>query len=132
MVEGADAARRKVDASCPQTAYAFRIRVAHGFLEVARRAEYPRRFVNAAQNTRVADIFSAVTRPDVEQALGDLDNGVPHPFGPSSTFDLLYEGRRYPPKAVIGLAAKHQNGVELAPGDFPGGEGTAAFDRLRA
>jgi 5-methylcytosine-specific restriction protein B len=87
--------------------------------------------VNTGQPIRAPELFSAVMREDVENALRDLDNGVSHPFGPSTTYDLLHDGRRYPPKAVIGLAAKHRNGVELAPGDFPGGEGTAAFDRLR-
>jgi hypothetical protein len=26
-------------------------------------------------------------------------------FGPSTFYDLLYEGRRYPPKAIVGLPA---------------------------
>jgi hypothetical protein len=83
------------------------------------------------RQSRVAEVFSFVTREDVQQALNDLDRGVEHPFGPSSTYDLVYEGRRYPPKAVIALAAKTRSGVTLVPEDFPGGEGTAAFDALR-
>src|SRR5689334_17787730 len=81
--------------------------------------------------SRAAEAFSTVTRNDVQQALKDLDRGVEHPFGPSSTYDLLHEGRRYPPKAVMALAAKNHSGVNLVPADFPGGEGTAAFDTLR-
>ncbi len=84
------------------------------------------------RQSRTAEAFSSVTREDVQQALNDLDRGVEHPFGPSSTYDLVYEGRRYPPKAVIALAAKTRSGVNLVPADFPGGEGTAAFDTLRS
>jgi MoxR-like ATPase len=77
------------------------------------------------------EAFSEVTRDDVLQALNDLDRGIEHPFGPSSTYDLVHEGRRYPPTAVIALAAKVHSGINLVPADFPGGEGTAAFDTLR-
>jgi MoxR-like ATPase len=80
---------------------------------------------------RAAEAFSSVTREDIQQALRDLDRGVEHPFGPSLTYDLVYEGRHYPPKAVVALAAKNRSGINLIPGDFPGGEGTSAFDTLR-
>lgn len=83
------------------------------------------------RQSRAAEAFSSVTREDVQKALSDLDRGVEHPFGSSSTYDLIYEGRRYPPKAVIALAAKTHSGVNLVPADFPGGEGTAAFATLR-
>jgi|SRR5882724_8315408 len=84
-----------------------------------------------ARQSRAAEAFSSVTREDVQQAVNDLERGVEHPFGPSSTYDLVYEGRRYPPKAVIALAARTRSGINLVPADFPGGEGTAAFVTLR-
>lgn len=62
-------------------------------------------------------------REHVLKAIADLDNGVPSLFGPSSKFDLEYEGRRYPPKAVLGGAMSHL----LAPpvgNYFDGGETT--------
>ena len=83
------------------------------------------------RESAAVEAFSSLTREDVQKALHDLDRGVEHPFGPSSTYDLAYEGRRYPPKAVIALAAKTRSGINLVPADFPGGEGTAAFDTLR-
>ena len=46
-------------------------------------------------------------REHVLKAIEDLDNGVPSLFGPSRKFDLEYEGRRYPPKAVLGGAMSH-------------------------
>ena len=85
-----------------------------------------------APQSRADEAFSSVTRENVLQALNDLDRGVEHSFGPSSTYDLVYEGRRYPPKAVIALAVKAHSGVNLVPADFPGGEGTAAFHALRS
>lgn len=50
-------------------------------------------------------------RPEhVFAALTDLDRGVEHRFHESTKFDLVHHGRRYPPKAVYGLAAKHATG----------------------
>jgi 5-methylcytosine-specific restriction enzyme A len=46
-----------------------------------------------------------ITRDDVLAAIRDLDAGVQHTFGPSTRYDVLFQGKRYPPKAVIGLAA---------------------------
>ena len=34
---------------------------------------------------------------------------------------MVHEGRRYPPKAIVGLAAKYVNGGVLDPSDFSGG-----------
>jgi NAD(P)-dependent dehydrogenase (short-subunit alcohol dehydrogenase family) len=36
-------------------------------------------------------------------------------------YDLVFEGHRYPPKAVVGLAAERLAGRVLDPGDFSGG-----------
>ena len=49
-------------------------------------------------------IPDAITREHVLNALADLDAGVEHPFGESTKFDLIHDGNRYPPKAVIGIA----------------------------
>src|SRR3954468_2842830 len=62
------------------------------------------------------------TRQDVLQALADLDAGVEHPFGPPTGYELVHEGRRYPPKAVIGLACRSLLGRILRPEVFSGGE----------
>jgi hypothetical protein len=40
-----------------------------------------------------------ITREDVLAAVGDLEAGVDHPFGPSTVYDLIIGGRRYPPEA---------------------------------
>ncbi len=60
-------------------------------------------------------------------AIRDLDRGVRHGFGESTGYDVLFEGRRYAPKAVVGLAARKLTGVLLGPYDFKGGLKSACF-----
>jgi 5-methylcytosine-specific restriction protein A len=43
---------------------------------------------------------------DVEAAVRDFDDGVDHPFDDSTGYDLAIQGRRYPPKAIVGLAPR--------------------------
>ena len=62
-------------------------------------------------------------REHVMKAIEDLDNGVPSLFGPSKKFDLEFEGRRYPPKAVLGGAMSHLLGRPVG-NYFDGGERT--------
>ncbi len=63
-----------------------------------------------------------LTRDCVLQALADLDAGIEHPFGPPTGYELLHEGRRYAPKAVIGLACRPLIGRVLRPEEFSGGQ----------
>jgi hypothetical protein len=58
----------------------------------------------------------------VLRALEELDGGAESLFGPPTGYELVREGRRYAPKAVVGLAFRHLSGKPLAPGDFSGGE----------
>ena len=64
-----------------------------------------------------------LTREHIEQAIAQLDTGAPHPFGASKDYDFLVNGKAYPPKAVVGLAASLATGTEVGPGDFSAGEG---------
>src|SRR5437762_986979 len=68
-------------------------------------------------------IPKGLTKDYVLRALADLDQGTQHPFGQPTGYELLYNGRRYPPKAVVGIAVKHLTGDLLGPEDFSGGEG---------
>jgi hypothetical protein len=67
------------------------------------------------------------------RALADLDVGNEHPFGPSTGYELLHEGKRYAPKAVVGLACRYSIGRILLPGEFSEGEapGQANFGFIR-
>ncbi|WP_159680174.1 DUF3427 domain-containing protein [Caballeronia cordobensis] len=49
----------------------------------------------------------------------------------STEFDLIHEGRRYPPKAILGLTAEHVIGRRLKSSEFSGGEDTPCFRILR-
>ncbi len=40
-------------------------------------------------------------REHVLQALADLDAGIDHPFGPPTRYELVHEGKHYPPKVVV-------------------------------
>jgi hypothetical protein len=54
--------------------------------------------------------------------LNDLDSGIDHPFGSPTGYELLHDGKRYPQKAVIGLACGYSIGRMLRPEEFNGGE----------
>ena len=48
-----------------------------------------------------------------------------HGFAPTTTYDLVLEDRRYPPKAILGTAYEFATGQRLASGDFEGGKSGA-------
>jgi hypothetical protein len=54
--------------------------------------------------------------------LADLDTGIDHPFGPPTSYELVHDGKRYPPKAVVGTACRYSIGRLLRPDEFSGGE----------
>jgi hypothetical protein len=67
-------------------------------------------------------LTEGLTSANVLSAIRAIDRGVAHPFGPPIRYELLYEGKRYPPKAVVGLAVKHASGRIIGPEDFSAGE----------
>ena len=75
--------------------------------------------------------WDPVTRDDVVRAIGEYDQLGPaaffsaHGFGPTTTYDLLWDERRYPPKAILGTAYELATGQRLAAGDFEGGRAGA-------
>src|SRR5712692_10060344 len=62
-----------------------------------------------------------IRREHVEQAIALLDQGREHPFGPPTRYAVLYSGKTYPPKALVGVAAEIATGRALSPSDFSGG-----------
>lgn len=79
----------------------------------------------------MSSIPNGITTADVRQALTDLAGGQSHPFGESTGYDLVEAGKRYPPKAVLGLAARRILGRSLGPYDFKGGAKSQCFRVLR-
>lgn len=79
----------------------------------------------------IQELSTEITRAHILQALKELDKtGVPG-SAQSSTYDLIYRGRRYPPKLVLSLASKYASGEELDRSLFSGGEETPAFRLLK-
>ena len=72
-------------------------------------------------------IPDGIRREHIVAAIHDLVNGEDHLFGDSTGYDVLYEGQRYPPKAVVGLAAGKLTGKSLGPYDFKGALAPDAF-----
>jgi hypothetical protein len=48
-----------------------------------------------------------------------------HGFAPTTTYELIRDGRRYPPKAILGTAYELATDRRLASGDFEGGKSGA-------
>ena len=72
-----------------------------------------------------------IKREHLLKAILEIDqNGVPK-NAHSSTYDLVFEGKEYPPKLVVSLANKYANGELLNRSSFAGGEDTDAFKLLR-
>jgi hypothetical protein len=72
--------------------------------------------------------WDRVTRADVLRAIHDFDRLGPeqffteHGFAPTTTYELVLDERRYPPKAVLGTAYEFATGQRLRSGDFEGGK----------
>jgi 5-methylcytosine-specific restriction protein A len=77
-------------------------------------------------------IPNEIERRHILAAILDLDQRVTHAFGKSTGYDVLFEGRRYPPKAVVGLAAGKVTGKPLGPDDFWGGLRSKCFRILQS
>jgi hypothetical protein len=75
--------------------------------------------------------WGRVTEADVLRAMEEYDRlGAErffseHGFGPTTTYDLLWNERLYPPKAILGTAYELATGERLASGDFEGGRSGA-------
>src|SRR3989440_10032163 len=72
--------------------------------------------------------WDKVTRADVLRAIQEYDRLGPerffsaHGFAPTTTYDVVWDKRRYPPKAILGTAYELATGQRLASGDFEGGK----------
>jgi hypothetical protein len=75
--------------------------------------------------------WDQVTRANVLRAIKEYDRLGPerffaqHGFAPTTTYELVQDDRRYPPKAILGTAYEFATGQRLASGDFEGGKSGA-------
>jgi hypothetical protein len=75
--------------------------------------------------------WDRVTHAHVVRAIREYDHLGPerffseHGFAPTTTYELVWDERRYPPKAILGTAYEFATGRRLASGDFEGGKSGA-------
>ena len=75
--------------------------------------------------------WNRVTNADVERALAEYDRlgaeafFAEHGFSYATTYELIWEERAYPPKAILGTAYELATGERLAAEDFEGGKSGA-------
>src|SRR4026207_193634 len=75
--------------------------------------------------------WDQVTHADVLRAIQEYDQLGPqrffseHGFAPTTTYDLVWDERRYPPKAILGTAYEFATGQRLGSGDGGGGKSGA-------
>jgi hypothetical protein len=82
--------------------------------------------------------WDQVAVADVERALAEYDElgaesfFAEHGFAPTTTYKLVWQGRDYPPKAILGVAYEFATGERLASADFEGGKAGAVrvLDKL--
>jgi hypothetical protein len=75
--------------------------------------------------------WNEVSRDDVVRALAEYDRlgaqqfFAEHGYAPTTTYELIWQGRHYPPKAILGTAYEFATGQRLASADFEGGKSGA-------
>jgi hypothetical protein len=69
-----------------------------------------------------AHVVSAMKEYD---KLGPKPFFAKHGFAPTTTYDLVWEKRLYPPKAMLGTAYELATGMRLGSADFEGGRSGA-------
>ena len=81
--------------------------------------------------TAIAKLRADVTHDDVVRAIREYDALGPegffaaHGYGPSRSYELVWEDRRYAHKAILGTAYEFATGERLASADFEGGQSGA-------
>ena len=79
----------------------------------------------------LARLRADVARGDVVRAIEEYDRLGPerffaaHGFGPSRSYELVWDERRYPHKAILGTAYELATGQRLGSSDFEGGKSGA-------
>jgi len=72
-----------------------------------------------------------IERDHIIEAISRYDSGIDHQFAESTVYDVLFNGKRYPPKAIVGIASEVLTGTSLGPKDFKGGQESKCFRVLQ-
>ena len=78
----------------------------------------------------VAEITSTVTREHILEALRRIDAEEVPQDAQSTFYDLVHDGRRYPPKYVLSVAVAVATKEPLDRGTFSGGEDSTEIEDL--
>jgi hypothetical protein len=84
------------------------------------------------QSQRTAGFWSAVGHAHVVRAIEEYDRLgqeqflAEHGFGRATAYQLIYRGRSYDSKAILGVAYQCATGEQIGPHDFSGGVSGAA------
>jgi hypothetical protein len=79
----------------------------------------------------LSEVRAEVTRDHVVRAIKEYDRLGPeaffaaHGYGPSRSYELVWQAKRYPHKAIVGAAYELATNRRLNPGDFEGGKAGA-------
>lgn len=73
-----------------------------------------------------------ISKEHLKKALKEIDKDGIRKGRHSSTYDLIHNGKSYPPKLVLSIANRYANGTELDSDDFGGGKDTPAFELMKA
>ncbi len=79
----------------------------------------------------MTDLFDEITTKHIISAIRKIESGAPNRFAKSTGYDILFEGKRFAPKAVFGVAIGEHSGKELGPSDFKGGLQSKCFRVLK-
>lgn len=77
-------------------------------------------------------LFSKIKREHLLKAIKEIDETGIRKGRQSSKYDLIYNGREYPPKLVISIAARFVSGIELDSKEFKSGDEKPSFEFLRS
>jgi hypothetical protein len=75
--------------------------------------------------------WTRVSADDVSRAIGEYDSlgakefFAKYGFAPTTTYELIVDERRYPPKGILGAAHELATGTRLESADFEGGKSGA-------
>lgn len=75
----------------------------------------------------IQDVFNIIRVEHILAAILEIDRDGVRKGRHSTTYDLVYNSKLYPPKYVLSLAARYATGKELDPDEFAGGANTPAF-----
>lgn len=75
--------------------------------------------------------MNTLSRDDILTAARIADTGETGGFAESTRYDLLLDGKRYPPKRIVGIALNARSKLQFTPYEFKGGEHSLCFRTLQ-